>query len=109
MITKKQMESATKRYNDLMCMMCHEYLTIGTPESEDTDGWNVRDMVAECDYWLSTYYESGHVNNDLLDEGAEGRKTWRSETGKLRRFIDRYAPLIADMKCATGHCSKYDN
>lgn len=107
MITKKQMESATKRYNGLMMMLCYEYNTIGTSYSEDTENWNLRDMVAECDYVLGTYYESGHVNCDELK--YDDYKTWKSETGKLRRFIDRYAPLIADMKCTTGHCSKYDN
>lgn len=104
------MESATQRYNDLMYALCYEHNTIGTAFSEGTENWNLRDMVAECDYVLSCYYEGGHMNAELRysDEPAE-RKMWASETGKLKRFIEAYKPFIKDMECASGHCSKYDN
>ena len=44
----------------------------------------------------------------LLDD-IEERKMWRSETGKLKRFIERYSPYIDGLQCVAGHCSKYDN
>lgn len=66
-------------------------------------------MVAECDYTLSTYYESGHCNEDMRHGDEEDKKLWKSETGKLKRFINTYSPFISDMKCVSGHCSKYDN
>lgn len=104
------MESALKRYNDLMYSLAREHNTIGEPLSEDTSEWNLRDMVAECDYELSTYYEVGHLNEELRHSDDEDeRKMWRSEVGKLVRFIKRYEPFIEDMVCAVGHCSKYDN
>ena len=99
-------ETAIKRYNDLMFALCREHNTIGTSYSENTDGWNLRDMVAECDYTLSTYYEAGHANAEMKEED---QKTWKSETGKLKRFIEAYKPFIGGLKCTTGHCSQYDN
>ena len=104
------MKQATKRYNDIMESLCYEYNTINTRFSENTDGWNLRDMVAECDYTLSTYYEAGHFNAKMkTSSDIEERKMWKSETGKLKRFIEAYNPFIAELKCASGHCSKYDN
>lgn len=97
---------AIKRYNDIMTYLSYEHNTIETDFSEGTEGWNLRDMVAECDYILSTYYESGHANAEIKEENY---KEWKSQTGKLKRFIEAYKPFIEDLKCASGHCSKYDN
>ena len=100
-------EAVTKRYNKLMNSLALEYLTIGTEFSEDTEGWNIRDMVAECDYQLSTYYECGHMNNEYKYEDYKG---WLSQVNKLKRFIKAYEHFIKDIKCVDGHCSnKYDN
>lgn len=104
------MESAIKRYNSIMYSLAREHNTIGQFLSENTSEWNLRDMVAECDYELSTYYEVGHCNEEMRHSHDEDeRKTWRSDVGKLTRFIKRYEPFIEDMVCAEGHCSKYDN
>lgn len=103
------MQKVIKRYNSIMSMLCYEHNTIGTRLSEDTENWNLRDMVAECDYVLSTYYEDGHCNGDMrYSYEPEERAAWRRETGFLKRFIDRFSPMIADMKCVSKHCSKYD-
>ena len=103
------MNSAIKRYNNIMYDLCYEFATIGTRFSENTEKWNLRDMVAECDYRLSTYYEYGHMNEELRHSDDEyERKMWRSEVGKLTRFINAYKPFIKDMECTEGHCSQYD-
>lgn len=102
------LEKATKRYNNIMGSICREYLTIGTQFSENTDNWTIRDMVAECDYQLSCYYEGGNSNADLRYGDAEERKAWRSETGKLIRFINAYAPFIKGVPEITRHNSQYD-
>lgn len=107
---KVNMENALKKYNDIMNSIAREHLTIGEWLSEDTGEWNLRDMVAECDYQLSTYYEYGHCNEEMRhSEDEDERKAWRSEVGRLSRFIKRYEPFISDLVCAEGHCSKYDN
>lgn len=109
---QKEFEKAVKRYNGLMNDMCLEYLTIGTDFTEDKEEkakWNIRDLVSECQYQLETYYEGGHNNCEIRNEGEDGRKVWRSETAKYKRFINAYLPFINDVKCYCRHCSKYDN
>lgn len=101
------MKKAIARYNDIMTCIGYDHVTIGTSLSENTDGWNIRDMVAECDYWLSTYYEGGHCNEEMRHDEYY-LKIWRSETGKLKRFINAYKPFIDDIECTEGHCSQYD-
>lgn len=109
MITEKQMKSAVKKYNEIMEILGYEHNTIGTSLSEDTESWNLRDMVAECDFTLSTYYECGHCNYEMRFSSDEReRKAWVSDVGRLKRFIDHWLPYINDMKCMEGHCSQYD-
>ncbi|MDD6142150.1 MAG: hypothetical protein PUD16_01470, partial [bacterium] len=101
---------AVERYNSIMLCVGADHLTIGLSCSEETEKWNLRDMVSECAYILSTYYDHNHSNYDLKADGdAELIKIWRSETGKLRRFIAAYEPFISNLCCAEEHGSKYDN
>ena len=125
--------SATKRYNSIMNDLGYEHNTIGTDFSENTDNWNLRDMVAECDYVLGTFYEEGHANNEgrylelikidletlmskekfryytrLNKEAEEVHKFWLSMTRRLRNFIKAYEPHIKHMNCDQGHCSRFD-
>ena len=106
MVTEKQFESAKRKYNQIMMTIGYEHVTIGTDWSESTENWNLRDMVAEADYWLSTYYENGHCNYDLR---FEDRKMWVAQTGYLKRFILHWLPYVEDIQCAEGHCSQYDH
>jgi len=109
---QKIFEKAVRRYNKLMFGMCLEFLTIGTSLTEDREDkakWNIRDLVSECQYQLDTYYEDGHNNHELLNEGEDGRRVWRSEIAKYRRFITAWLPFIKGVKCHSRHCSKYDN
>ena len=109
MITEKQMKSAVKKYNDIMETCGYEFNTIGTSLSEGTENWNLRDMVAECDYVLSTYYEDGHCNCEMkFSEDEDDRKRWVSEVGMLKRFIKHWEPYIDGMEWTQGHCSMYD-
>lgn len=103
------MDSAIKRYNKLMNEIAREHLTIGTKFSEDTDGWNIRDMVSEAQAQLNTYYEDGHSNAMMRDGDPDERKAWKSETGKIKRFIDAFEPFIDGLNTTVNHLSKYDN
>lgn len=108
-------EKARKRYNDLMYSLCLDHLTVwevGSKEEvgSEAKGWNIRDMVAECDYQYGLYLEDGTVQGEMRYSDYESeRKAWRSESGKLKRFIEAYKPYIDGIKCASGHCSQYDN
>ena len=106
---KLNMKTVTKRYNGLMNFICCEHLTIGEALSENTDGWNLRDMVSEAQYQLDTYYEVGHANHLLREEGSDGRRQWWTEVLRLTRFIGSFGPLSEEFKAAARHCSKWDN
>ena len=97
------MVRVTSTYNNIMVTIGCDHLTIGY--GENTDNWNLRDMVAECDYQLNTFYDYGHCNNELKEYDY---KEWLSETSRLKRFIKNYWPYTKEMKCYEGHCSKYD-
>lgn len=108
-------ETARKRYNNIMYDLGLDHLTIWekgskTEEGSEAKEWNLRDMVAEVDYQLGLYYEDGTLASEMRYSDYESeRKAWRYESGKLQRFIKAYEPFIKDMKCAEAHCSKYDN
>ena len=103
------MKKVIDRYNNIMESICREHLTIGCELSENTSNWNLRDMVAECDYQLSTYYEVGYCNEELRhSRDQDDRNMWRREVGYLTRFINTYSKYIEDMECTTRHCSKFD-
>ena len=97
---------AVKRFNDIMCYTCCEHLCI---TETDHVNWNIRDMVAECDYVLSCYYETENCRYYERTESKDCYKRWLSETGKLKRFIATYKPFIKDVRCTERHCSEYDN
>lgn len=47
-------------------------------------------MVKESQFWFDTYYEEGHSNHELICGTDYEKNKWRSETGKLKRFINAY-------------------
>ena len=99
------------KYNDIMDALGYEHKTIGNDWSDGTEDWNVRDMVAECDGVLNTFYESGHSNEALKNsDSAEDKAFWRRSVKNLCKFIKDYNSQAKDMVCNGYHCSdKYDN
>ena len=106
MMNEKKMATALKRYNNIMMSICCEHHTIGTRFSEGTENWNLRDMVAECDYNLSTYFESGHCNCEEMMEDCPQERI--NEINRLRRFINHYKDEAMTMEPTEGHCSRFD-
>lgn len=101
-----------KRYNGIMVDLGYEHECFG-PEYEcarddDNSRWNLKDTVANMDYYLSTYYESGHSNEMLREDEPD---VWRSHVGKMKRYIARYLPICKEfgLKTSERHCSKYDD
>jgi hypothetical protein len=79
------MENIINRYKKLMNELSLEYL------ANEADNLSVADMVKECKYQLDNHYENGNAIADMrYDEDPRVRKMWRSETEKLKRFINRY-------------------
>lgn len=90
-------ERIIKRWDSVMDYIGCEHVTINTNLSElesHKEYYNVKDgisvdwMLKEAEYWLSCYYESGHVRCDDRYFDKESYKIWLSETGKLKRLIE---------------------
>lgn len=99
-------QKIVNKWNDIMECICCEYLTIGTRLSElETrkeyyqieDGISVGWMLEEAKYWLSCYYESGHIRYEDKFDSEDGYKTWVSETGKLKRLIAKLETMEDSM------------
>ena len=112
-VNMEDMEKIIKRYNGIMMDICHEHSTIGTSYSENTENWNLRDMVSEMQYvfdvWNSTdsiAYQDAH--DDSQPSHKPWYKEWLSEKNRMKRFIERYKEDALKMECYEGHCSKYD-
>lgn len=90
-------KALVKRWDGLMMDLCLEYLTINDPHysvlQNEKHYYNIEHgidtdwMLQEAEYWLSCYYESGHCRCDDRFEGEAEYKTWKSETGRLKRLI----------------------
>lgn len=79
------MNKIRERYKKLMREISLEYL------ADEADDLTVDQMVKECEYWLSCYYEDGNSLADMrYDDDPHVRNLWRSETGKLKRFINSF-------------------
>lgn len=95
-------QQIVKRWNVVMNDIGCEYLTIDTRLSELEDhkayysienGISIDWMLKEARYWLSCYYENGNVRCDDRFIDADNYKIWVSETGKLKRLIERLKTL----------------
>ena len=127
------LEKAIIEFNSIMFDYCWEHCTIGTSFSENTEGWNLRDMVSEAQYHYDTCYESGNCNEEgrypdywELDSSCilsqekyrrvirhnesekEMHEDWLRKTRRLRNFIRKYKNHIGELKCVNGHCSCWD-
>ena len=71
------MEKIRERYNKLMCEIGADHMC--------SDSYSIPEMVSECKYWLDTLDETGMNEDDP--------KLYRSWTGKLKRFVERYGKI----------------
>lgn len=93
------------RFNGVMSDICVEYLEIRPDNGELSEhrkyydvenGVYIAWMLEEAEYWLSCYYEVGNCRCDDRLEGPECYKEWKSETGKLKRLIERLKTFNGD-------------
>jgi hypothetical protein len=65
---------------------------ISNDDKRDISSYSVKEVVDEAKYVLSTFFESGHMNNDsYIGEYGEDEHKWAlSEVRKLKAFIKRF-------------------
>ena len=99
-----------------MFSICREHLSIGTNFSEDTENWNLRDMVSEMQYTINQYenpdciyWEDAHDEFQPKEKGVGvWYKEWRNTIAKMKRFVAKYKDEALTIKCVSAHCSEYD-
>ncbi len=91
-------EKLVKRWNRTMNDIGCEHLTIGESLSEldcyrtcygIEEGISVEWMLKEAKYQLSCYFEDGNIRYDDRNTGKEEYRAWISESGKLKRLVER--------------------
>lgn len=95
-------EKIVKRWDSVMNDIGCEHITINTRLSElehhktyygIENGITIDWMLEEAKYWLSCYYESGNVRCDDRFIDKDCYKMWVSETGRLKRLIDKLGSM----------------
>lgn len=79
-------KSAIKRYNAIMNDNGYEYLTIGERLSEGSVN-TLEDMIKEVRYLLSTFYEEGHVNGDMM---TTNYSYWYKQCKRMNKFLSDF-------------------
>lgn len=91
-------EKLVKRWNNVMNDIGCEHLTIGECLSEldyyrtyygVEKGISVEWMLKTAEYQLSCYFEDGNIRYEDRKLGEEEYKVWLSESGKLKRLVER--------------------
>lgn len=114
--TKAELEHPTekmwKQFIDLADILDYdeEYIFGGDETKEEMKArWTARDFVSEIDYYLGTYFENGHANCDMRDDGEKWRKEWYRKVGFARRYLKHMVPITAGTPVSTEHSSQYDD
>lgn len=65
---------------------------ICTDDKKEPNDFSDAEVVAEAEYRLYTYFENGHINNDMRlgRETAEGKKIAQKDVRMLKAFIKKY-------------------
>jgi hypothetical protein len=63
-----------------------------TDDKKEPNDYTDSEVVAEAEYRLYTYFEHGHINNDMRLglESAEGKKVAQKDVRMLKAFIKKY-------------------
>ena len=125
-ISKRRMETAIKKYNDLMYKYGLDHLAI----HKENEHWNLRDMVSEVCYQYESATTNGFSQKDEYDDACEDYKEFKDDDSKFgrmrfkqatyiinhyremlndyRRFMVRYRKEASQMKCTEKHSSMWD-
>ena len=104
---------AITQYNNLMWVLMREHNTIGTKFSENTENWNLRDMVSEVQYTLDIYEDPTCIYwQEAHDPYQPAHKPWLKEWNqsrqRMKRFIAKYKDEAMTMNCTVDHSSIFD-
>ena len=71
---------------------------ISNDDNRTIESYSVSEVVAEAEYVLSCFHESGHINNDWLNGDDGDPREARAQVRALGRFIKKYKTLDTGSK-----------
>ena len=83
--------------------MIFAFETICEDDKKQPEDYSDEEIVSEAEYRLMTYFESGHINDDMrTDDEGVGQKVALKDIRMLKAFIKKY-------KTTDSMWSKYTN
>jgi hypothetical protein len=67
-------------------------LNISEDDGKEIEDYTDNEIIAEAKYVLSTYFENGHINNDMLagEYGTVAKREATQDVRKMKALIAKY-------------------
>ena len=87
--------------------MIFAFETICEDDKKEPSDYSDEEIVSEAEYRLSTYFESGHINDDMRndDEGV-GQKVALKDIRMLIAFLKKFKTADGQWSNLTNHLIK---
>lgn len=84
-------KKAEKEYNKLM-----DYIRAGLSRTDREFYFfkTIKDLIKECQYWISCYHESGHLRCIEECEDKIERAMLKNEESRLVKFVKKYERFV---------------
>ena len=87
--------------------MIFAFETICEDDKKQPEDYSDEEIVSEAEYRLSTYFESGHINDDMrTDDEGVGQKVALKDIRMLIAFLKKFKTADGQWSNLTNHLIK---
>lgn len=87
--------------------MIFAFETICEDDKKEPSDYTDEEIVSEAEYRLMTYFESGHINNDMrVDDEGVGQKVAVKDIRMLIAFLKKFKTSDGQWSNLTNHLIK---
>ena len=87
--------------------MIFAFETICEDDKKEPSDYTDEEIVSEAEYRLSTYFEDGHINNDMrVDDEGVGQKVAVKDIRMLIAFLKKFKTADGQWSNLTNHLIK---
>ena len=87
--------------------MIFAFETICEDDKKEPSDYSDEEIVSEAEYRLSTYFESGHINDDMrTDDEGVGQKVALKDIRMLIAFLKKFKTADGQWSNLTNHLIK---
>lgn len=87
--------------------MIFAFETICEDDKKEPSDYTDEEIVSEAEYRLSTYFEDGHINNDMrVDDEGVGQKVAVKDIRMLIAFLKKFKTSDGQWSNLTNHLIK---